>query len=254
MQLDGKHAARDERLWSEGQQTAIDVEAIDATGEGELGLVVCDLFGKLAHHVVGNVGRIRDKHGERAHELGRHAGGEVALHDVDGIRQAKRVAVLTRKGGRRGRDVRCRDERAGPLARDGAAHTAGTAANLEHTDRAHRARGVNALERGIHEQLRLRTWDEDARRAGDVDEAKARLAGDVLERLALGAALDEAVHAGELVGGQRLVEGHIETRAVLARGGAEQPLGREARMFVTLVREIVARPGEAAVYRPDVLF
>ena len=125
--------------------------AIDATGEGELGLVVCDLFGKLAHHVVGNVGRVRDEHGERAHELGRHAGGEVTLHDVDGIRQAKRVAVLTRKGGRRGRDVRCRDEHAGPLARDGAAHAAGTTANLEHVDRAHRARGVNALERGIHD-------------------------------------------------------------------------------------------------------
>ena len=73
VQLDGEHAAGDERAGRRVEQATVHVEAVRATSEGELGLKVGDLIGQLAHDVVRDVGRVRDEHGKRPHELGRDA-------------------------------------------------------------------------------------------------------------------------------------------------------------------------------------
>ena len=98
MQLDGHEAAGHERHGRKLEQAAIDVEAVGATCKRERRLELGNLVGKDAHHVVGYIGRVRDEHGEGAHELGRHAGGKVALDDVDGIGKTQGVAVLAREG------------------------------------------------------------------------------------------------------------------------------------------------------------
>ena len=250
VQLDREHAARHKGRRRRLKQAAVDVQAVLAARKRKLGLELGHLGGELAHHSGRDVGRVGGEHREGAHELGGHAGDEVALDHVNGIGKAQGIAVLAREGHGDMRDVGRRHEGAGALAGNGAAHATRSATNLKHADGAHSTRGVNALEGGVHQQLGLGTRDENALAASDVDEAEARLAGDVLERLALGAARHEAVHARKLVGGERLVKGHVKAGAILACGRAQQPLGREARMLVALAAEVASRPLEATLYGP----
>lgn len=253
VKLDGEHAARHEGARREVKQAAVNIEAVHAASKRELGLEIRNLRRKLAHHLVRNVGRIRDEDGERAHEPLGHAGGEVAFHDVNCIRKAKGIAILAGKAGGDGRNIRRSNASARAFACDGTAHAARSTTNLEYAELGRRSRGVNALEGGVDQKLGLRAGDKDAGRASDLDEAEARLARNVLERLSLGATGNEPMHEVELGGIEWLVIGHVETRAVLARRGTKQPLRGEASVVIPLGRKVITGPLEAALDGPDVL-
>ena len=253
VQLHSQHAARHKRGGRDVEQASIEVEPVRAAGKRERRLEVGNLGRESPHDVIGNVGRVGHEHGEGAHELGGDAGGEVALDDVDGIGKTQGVAVLAREGHGRGTDVRRRNARAGSLARDRARDAAGAAADLEHSDLGQPLGGIDTLKGRVHQKLGLRTRDEHARAARHVHEAKRGLTRDVLQWLAGGAALHEAAHTRELVLRERLVVGHVEARAVLARRGREQPLRREARVVVALALQVAAGPVEAALDGPGLL-
>ena len=69
--------------------------------------------------------------------------------------------------------------------------------------------GIQIIEDFLDEHLGLGTRNEHAGGARDVDHAELRAAGDVLQRLALGATDDRRVHGLELRRIERLVHTHI---------------------------------------------
>ena len=69
--------------------------------------------------------------------------------------------------------------------------------------------GIQIIEDFLDEHLGLGTRNEYAGGTRDVDHAELRAAGDVLQRLALGAADDRRVHGLELRRIERLVHTHI---------------------------------------------
>ena len=69
--------------------------------------------------------------------------------------------------------------------------------------------GIQIIEDFLDEHLGLGTRNEHTGGACDVDHAKLSAAGDVLQRLALGAADDRRMHGLELRRIERLVHAHI---------------------------------------------
>lgn len=69
--------------------------------------------------------------------------------------------------------------------------------------------GIQIIEDFLDEHLGLGTWNEHAGGARDVDHAELRAAGDVLQRLALGATDNRRVHGLELRCIERVVHTHI---------------------------------------------
>ena len=113
--------------------------------------------------------------------------------------------------------------------------------------------GVDALERGVHQDLGLWARDEHALLAAQDNVAEGHLARDVLEGLAGGAALDAGMHAVELVRSQRAIEVDVELHTREARGVAQQPLGRVTRVLVAATPQVAAGPLEDSPDGPGLL-
>ena len=246
VELAAKHAARGKRAWREVDEAAEHVQPVGATVERELGLVVLDLSRNLVgEHVGRDVGRIAHQDREGPHKVGIDARGEVALDDIHRAGKPERVAVADGEVDCRRREVGGRDLRALALVGDGERDTARAAADLEDPgrDAAGGLRGsVDALERGVHQDLGLGAGDEDAPLAAQDDVAKRGLARHVLEGLSGGTALDRGAHARALVRGERAVVVHIEIDPREAHDVAEQPLGRQPRVLVPVPLQKPAGP------------
>ena len=95
-ELERHHAAGAERARRQLQDAAEDVEAVRAAVKRQLRLVVLDLGRDLVcQDGRGNVGRVGDQDGERAHEGGVHVGREVGLDDVHGVREPQGLAITS---------------------------------------------------------------------------------------------------------------------------------------------------------------
>ncbi len=246
VELAAQHAAGTQGARGELEKATEHVEAVGAAVQRELGLVVLDLGGDLlGEHRSGDVGRVAHQHGEGAGERGVDPGGEVALHELDRVGEPERIAVARGEVDGRGREVRGHDPRASPLVGDGKRDAARAAPHLQHTARqpAGSVGGrVHTLERGVYQNLRLWTGDEDALLALKDDVAEGRLAGDVLQGLARGSPAHGVPHASPLVARERAVVVHVKLHAGEAHDVAQQPLGREPRMLVSAAGKEPAGP------------
>ena len=113
--------------------------------------------------------------------------------------------------------------------------------------------GIQIVQDFFDEHLGLGARDEHAGGARDVDHAKLRAAGDVLQRLAFGATNDGRVHGLELGCVKRLVHAHIQVDARQARGGAQQPLGRKTGVLLAALGQVLLGPLETTLDGPNLV-
>ena len=113
--------------------------------------------------------------------------------------------------------------------------------------------GIQIIEDFLDEHLGLGARNEHTGGARDVDHAKLRAAGDVLQRLAFGATNDGRVHGLELGRVKRLVHAHIQVDTRQARGRAQQPLGRKTGMLLAALGQVLLGPLETTLDGPDLV-
>ena len=113
--------------------------------------------------------------------------------------------------------------------------------------------GIQVVEDFFDEHLGLGARDEHAGGARNIDHAKLRATGDVLQRLALRATDDRRVHGLELRRVERLVHAHIQVDTRQARCRAQQPLGRKTGVFLAALGQVLLGPLETTLDGPDLV-
>ena len=257
VELAAEHAAGAQGARRELDQAAEHVEAVGAAVQRKLRLVVLDLGRNLlGEDARRDVGRVAHQHGEGSGQRGVDPGGKVAFNELDRIGEPERIAVSRGEVDGRRREVGRHDPRSAALIGNGQRDAARAAPHLKHAAWQPSGRGdggVHALERSVYQHLRLGTGNQDALLAAQDDVAEGRLARNVLQRLAGGAALDGLAHPGALALVQRLVIVDVQLDAREPHDVAKQPLRREPRVLVAMALEVPAGPVDDLLDVPGLL-
>lgn len=181
---------------------------VSASNQGEVRIVITNLRRTGVDLGAGEVGRVRGDHVDLATQLPGKRLEQVPGEDVAGGagRQTrggpKTCEVATRECDRGRVEVSGSDVRTGDFVSDRERDRATARTRLD-DDRATgaRDRGVGEADGRSCEYLGFRTGDEHAGFAGEDQASKARLAGEMLEGDAKGAAGDEVAEPVETLGG-----------------------------------------------------
>ena len=184
MRLEALAGLRDESL--------VDVEAGASGEEGGVGLEVVDL--RFEDFEIGDVGRVGD---DGVEGFRRDGVEQVRLKKADACGEVVMLGVVSGDGERGGRGIECGD--GGLRHRVGEGDGDGSRAGADVGDGDGRV-VREEFERGFDEMFGFWTRDEDVRRDAEREAVELLLAGDVLDGLVLGAAVDPLVVGGELVG------------------------------------------------------
>ena len=253
-ELTDEHAARTKRLRRQLQKTAKHVQAVRSPIERQTRFEARNLIGQGRQHGTRDIGRIGHEQVEGTHESLVYARGKVTLHDVNRPRKTQRIAIAHGKAHGKLRDIGCCHVHARPLRGDGATDAAGATANLEHLGTVTCSLGrINAEKRRIHQNLGLWPRNEYSPLAAQYDMAKGHLARHVLQGLSAPTAQHAIVHGSKFLGRKNATEAGVDLDAREAAGIADEPLRREARVFVTLLCKVASRPVEDAFDGPSLL-
>lgn len=177
----------DEMVTELSGEAAIEVEAVFATIDGELGFVGADLIRKRLVLFGGDVGKIRENDVERLDERFEHVAGK----QDDTIDRAKLLAVLARPLQRLGGLINGEHLCSRRMTGDGNRDSATTGANVSDAHEPLVARVLaDRIERGFDERFGLWTGDECARADLEGEAVELSLAKDVGERF-VGEATDQ---------------------------------------------------------------
>ena len=203
------------------QQPLDEAEAVGAAVQAEAGLVLADLRGRGLEVGAADVGEVGgddvDLRGERRQE--------VALAEVDALRDAVAFGVAAGEGERVRRDIDGDDRRpaAGSRASDTAMAPQPTPTSAIAKPVARSSRSAER-EHQLHERLGLRPGDDGGGRDLELQAEELLAAGDVGDGLVGEAAAQEGVEGGGGVRREVVREPLVEVGAVGAEGVGEEEL------------------------------
>lgn len=201
----GDETAGDETIEGLGDEAAVDIEAVGAGEEREGGLVVADFDGKGGPVDCGNVWRVG---GDDVELLTDEGGEKVAMEESDGNSIA--ICVLAGEVEGFGREVCCRDGGMGEMVGEGDGDGTRACADVEDAGETAHDRGFafppipqwardgwgtqvsGEQEDFFNKVFGLRAWNQHVRSYAKGQAVELGFAGDVLDRLASAAALDES--------------------------------------------------------------
>ncbi len=225
-----------------GSEATVKIQSIRTAVQRAARVVVADFGLECFNFGTGDVGRVAD---DEIEAFARRQGGEaIAVAEFDVVGETVLGGILFGDHQSLGGNIKGNDARRWTLRRERDGDTAAAGAEVQ-SSRASRVERREKQPAGFGEEFRFGARDEDVTVDGDFQAAKGSGTDEVLERLALAAALDEFAERVQFGLGQLAFEVQVELHARELQDMRKQLLCLQAGRVHTLFGE------EIGTFRDD---